>query len=483
MTFQLVDINSAQSLPPKTSVVIGAVLRNADGEYFASDGTQCWSGSGVPSSLLGGRVWICDVEFKESIDWAAAIPGRQIRAGTWMRSPLRAMMEEWGLTVETEANAKVVAKLLNRAFSMSNEIVAAQLDPKARDWTVNIGSSPSLATALSEALLGDAKTEVPPNLQEANRNGYKLGAMLFGRRGGSPDTMWRFQAPRLSHARKVMSSPVPVGEWKMVQLNGMDIEAFRSKLAEVKLPALIRIDAHNGSQKLPATMRTWFSSTDGGARFWLTGEELLALTQVDGLVIEAAYLADGAASTGSYERCLMGLRTLNGQAVEAQNLSLPALSWSAGLLAENVLAASFRRPNKDRPGFAPTFYSAQDRILTEGRARIMAEAGVSVVSYYLGCVVAQVGRDAESVLTAADAAWRAGLLLPAAFVELGKSLGIKLAGKPEDWGGDPEDLLLARLIASGRTDIRWQLDQVLDLKPELRNAAFIEILKKLMGKR
>lgn len=484
MTFQLVDINAAQSLPPKTSVVLGVVLLDKQANYFASDGTQSANGQGIPTDLLGGRVWICDLEYKAALDWTSSLAGKQVRATNWMRAPLRAIMDEWAFTAETPDNARFMAQLINRVFSLGNEIVVTHLDPKSRDWTINIGSQPSFATALSEALGPEGRIEIPANLAEANRNGQKLGAVLFGKRGGSSETLWRFQSPRLSHALDVVSTPVPVGDWKMIQLGNMDTATFRANLAAAGKPALLRVDANPllARDRLPATLRTWFTSANEGARFWLTGEELMALGDIEGLVIQAAYLAQSATPKNNFQSALTALRTLNGQAVVAQNLSLPALSWSAGMLAENILAAAMRK-RKDREDFAPTFFAAQDRILTERRARLLSESGVSVVSYYLGGIVAQVGRDKESLLVAADAAWRAGLFLPGDFVQLARSLGVSLAGRPADWGGKPEDLLQARLIAAGQTAARWEFDKVLDLAPGIRNAAFIEILKKLMGKR
>jgi hypothetical protein len=484
VTFQLVDINAAQSLPPKTSVVLGVVLIDKQANYFASDGIHSANGQGIPADLLGGRVWICDLEYKAALDWTGSLAGKQVRATNWMRAPLRAIMEEWGFSPETQDHARYMAQLVNRVFSLGNEIVVSHLDPKSRDWTINIGSQPSFATALSEALGPDGRVEIPPNLAEANRNGQKLGAVLFGKRGGSADTLWRFQSPRLSHALEVVSTQVPAGEWKMIQLGNMDTATFRTNLAAAGRPALLRVDANPllARDRLPATLRTWFTSANEGARFWLTGDELMALGDVEGLVIQAAYLAQSTSPKSIFHSALESLRTLNGHAVVAQNLSLPALSWSAGMLSENLLAAAMRK-RKDRDDFAPTFLAAQDRILTERRARLLAEAGVSVVSYYLGGVVAQVGRNKESLLIAADAAWRAGLLLPGDFVQLGKSLGVPMAGRPADWGGRPEDLLQARLIAAGQAAARWEFDKVLDLAPGVRNAAFIEILKKLMGKR
>lgn len=481
MSFQLLDINSAQAAPPKPSVKIGALLVNSEGQFFGSDGSACWTGNDY-RDLPGGLVWITSHEYQEARRIAGSYPGKQTRSNNWMRSKLSSWMLEWNIEGETEASARLLGQLSNRVFLTANEVLMKQLPPNSRDWAVNLGSQPSLSTALYEALATPWKKGEPTELLDAIRNALKTGAMIPGRKGSSADTIWNFQSSRLSHARKVAATPTPAGGWKVVQLNGMDVHEFVRNLVKSGLPALVCVDAHGASRDLPQTLQPWFTATRGGGRFWLTGIELLAMPNLDGLKVESAYLAQAESTAGNWKTFLDGLSTLNGEAVEFQKLSLPSLSWSVGMLAENLIAASWRYKD-DKPDFAPAFYAAQDNIVTEKRARVMAEAGVSVLQYFLGGVIAQVSRDPESVLVAADAAWRAGLFLPSAFVELGRKLGIRMAGRPEDWGGDPEDLFMARLIAAGRKDIRWEFDQVLELQPEYRNAAFIEILKKLTGKR
>lgn len=486
MSFQLVEIGSEQpSAPPKPTVTLGVILPGADGvEHFASDGARDFSESGIPHALPGGLVWICNMNFEQTKILQASLNGRGLRADNWLRTPVGVMLQEWGLSGRADKpTAQRVAQLLNRIFGLTHETMLSQLDAKDRDWAQKIEKQASLATAINIALLRDKKVEQGV-LGPASSNAHKTGARIFSQQKRSPDTLWRFQAPRLTHARAVINNGVPGSRWQMVKLDGMDAETFRAKLRDARMPALVRVDAHalQASRLLPKTQETWFTSTRSGPRFWLTGDEILALTHVDGLVIEEAYVSLGAEPSRPVQAFLEDLASFGGTAVTAKNLSLPALSWSTGMVAENLLAAAMRADQK-RTEFSSSFYAAHERIINERAARVLADAGLSVTGYQYGAVEAHVPADAEAVMVAADAAWRAGLLLPAGLVAIGRSLKLRLAGRPEDWGGVPDDLLLAKLMAAGQVNAAWNLDAVLDLPVDLRNSAFIEILKLLLGKR
>jgi hypothetical protein len=268
-----------------------------------------------------------------------------------------------------------------------------------------------------------------------------------------------------------------------VQLTNDDPQAFLAALSGQKGHVLVKVDGTDGvgGSSLPVTQKCWFTTTRGEPRFWLTGDEFRALANLDGFRVTGAFFTPAEVRPSPYDEAFRTLLDVLGSNFDKASFNLASMSWSAGLVAENLLAAATRLV-KETPEFSGVDYQGRDRALTEKRARLLNESGVSVVSYYMGGVVVEVPDDAEAMLLAADAAWRAGLLLPQDFVETGRRLNVPMAGRNQDWGGAPEDVLLARLHANGMVKARWAIDSILDLPADRRPAAFLGIVQKLLGK-
>ncbi len=220
---------------------------------------------------------------------------------------------------------------------------------------------------------------------------------------------------RVYHSRRLLEGMVPGGGWEYV-----DGEALSERILDrpdailrKNRPALIRasvsFEGNTDPLALVAFGATTFSPRNAPPRMWLTDRELLLLIEKAEVKIYGAWFAD------RYEPLAEKLRLPS--SVFSDILS--CLSYSAGLMAENHIAAldtgfwqSNPKEGEPQTTFSPTavWLKAADRVLTYPTAKVLADAGLRVKAYGRGAVV--VWAEPWDVRTLMEVCVENGLSLP-----------------------------------------------------------------------
>jgi hypothetical protein len=226
----------------------------------------------------------------------------------------------------------------------------------------------------------------------------------------------RFGLSRISHALDVLSTPIPSGDWTLVQGSDLGPPAERAaNLLKCDRPVLAKASFSKVAPEY-APLIVVSSENMRNDRSYMSQPELVFMNKFSTLRIEHAYIAS------SYRRLTLNKPLFLGE-------DLGPLSLSVGLLAESCLAALLYRrpfaPGRQHGFITPraAWLSAADRFHCLMGAASMRALGYTVMNYGVGSVLIALtsaelepaGRCAEAIgLLPPVHPYRQGLLAKAA---------------------------------------------------------------------
>lgn len=327
---------------------------------------------------------------------------KKLRESSFLKTDLGQIMREVGIVpkrMTTAAACVALSEIFSRTMSWA--MLHYDVDELAeQEWIDEVRSR-----------LFPLDNPISMEVDEALRRSYVDYIVCGSPRldGGRLVTLRR---PRVAHAKSVLGTAIPQGEWTFIQPDSMPDEHARLEwFWQMQKPVLAKVAIKGFGERCPAhvppLLQLGEALGEGGRkkeRNWMSLQEIKYFSRYAKVEIQAAFVADGWASFHGAKKIL-----------ELGDLS--NFSISLGLLAEShwmSLAGRSRNPatrSKNLVSPRASWFRATDRFLCFCSALPLAAAGFTVVSYGGGCV--SVAVRPESMAELAEVAAACGLIVPA----------------------------------------------------------------------
>lgn len=305
----------------------------------------------------------------------ARMAGRY-RPENWLRAKVTSLLREWGMEASPDEGVRFLSKVFGRVLA---QVERTWPDLELRNPKMS-GTTEGLPDLIANVLpavrqVGDAR------MKKVSTAAYRTYQNVEqGPRGREETRYTAFVLPRVEHARKILSTPVPYGPWEEFREGApgfpADQKSRTSWLGAIGRPAVVRV-VYRGSGGGPMNL-----ILNGDNREWWTGEEVLFASNIPGTEIEIveAHVAKG---------------------TEPSPVSLPfggrlaGVSVSCGLFSENVwVAAAGIGTQESRPPWT-LFLRAADRMITCRVALELLDRGITVFGMGYGVVHASLPVDID----------------------------------------------------------------------------------------
>lgn len=490
MTIRLTDLDQDEQIPIEQMRDPIGVLLVSEGGWSAVSvkGGVSESGAGAPSGLPGTTGWVanCSYEKVKGLKMTIGRPDLRLRTSDWFRPDLDEMIEEWAADrYALPRQAELLAKAVDRVMRLTYEAIRihAGLSPSREQALLNmVDRSASLATGLRIVLAPEMERDVPneKRLTVATYSAMKFGAFVLDDStlldGEVP---LRLRPPRMSYAERILSRPVPAqGKWQQAKLDRSDLltPELLGSLRELGRPVLIsaRVQPVRGAED--PFLTTWtVPSGHGYVRKTYPLEEVIELASAfrfHDLIIMVG--------PGWKEPSAAGLLRAVKTACGAD--ALAHASWSAGVVAENVLCAAMRNgraPKGESEGVTnpeSVWIGAHDRIAMRPYVNALAAFGATLMGGYAGGIRFKTPQDPELISGTMNAGWELGLHGQMGFIRRAREMGAEIIADQELFGG-PREHVIAPLLAQGvRVGPLWRIDEIMSLTRERRVGAFLHML-------
>lgn len=427
------------------------------------------SGDGSLRDLDPG-IWITNLPWEK-----ASLMGRDLRhvilrSDGWLKMSSEQILLAAGHEhAEPQIAARYLSRVIHRIHNLALETYKRKnLDGRAYTRVRNaIRTRPSLASGLYVAheagLLHSKPSE--KKIVSIFSQSHQLGMYCFGRKiPPEGHVNLSFRAPSLSYAMKLAQMPVPgLSSWKIgVRPEDVSSQKFVKQIDALNQPTLYRaIQAHSG-QALEI-----LDAFTGSNRNTSTYRSLFLPEEID-LLRSRAELAVEAAIAGTCWVDSSMLKALESLIEVCGGRTVAAHSWSANLLAENILASAFRGPQGEVPAPESIWLAARDRCAMYPVIEALYGFGATLVSAQYGAITMQCPADPEMLSGVIDTAWSHGYSLPMGEIAAIKALSVEIPTERESYGGNPVDYGLCAIAHVANKKALLVLDGVLDLPANKR---------------
>lgn len=463
---------------------VGIVLFGEGGKWLAQAGkNEPVVGLGVPNNLPSG-IWVYGMEY----DKVRALPsqrGVSMRAESWLKLSLGQIESAFGTTgMALEKKSPILAGIADRAFCLVQEAIfdnrAAYGYRTASSYSSILEKSPSLATGIagvasvSLKLSGVSDKKIADEFEQT----YQSGMFFKGRKYDEDGSiLLNFHFPRLSYALKLTEGDVPGhSRWQSARKSDdMSSAQFIEEMEELDRPAIYKAVCSPTAPFIPEYIEAFANGvgrdTGGAFRTRFTADEVRVLQEFYRVDIQGALAGE------KWQSSVIG-KLLRSLEASCGGPEAARASWSAGLAAENILAAAFRSIKGDAPSSRAEaiWLAARDRVQMAEAVQKLTDMGASLVSANCGNITVRCPLDKEVLMVVVNAAWELGLILPLDDVSKMKKCGVEMPIDPALFGGNPQDLLLSAVVHQGNRNAVWTLDGVMDAPKGERAAAYRSLM-------
>lgn len=490
MTIRLTDLDQDDQTPIEQMRDPIGVLLVEEGGWAAVCAKSGFadSGPGSPSGLPGTTAWLtnCSFEQVKGLKMTVGRSDMRLRTSDWFKPDLEEMLEDWGISRLTLLKrAELLSKAVDRVMRLSYEAIRgyAELSPTREQALLNmVERSASLATGFRTVLAPEMERDVSTEKRftVATYSAMKFGAFVLDDSTLlDGELLIRLRPPRMAYVEQILARPVPAqGKWQQARLEKADLLTpdLLASLRELRRPVLVtaRVQAIRGAED--PFLTTWtVPSGYGYVRKTYPLEEVIELFGAyrfhDPIVM---------VGPGWKEPSAAGLLRSVKAACGAD--ALAHASWSAGVVAENILCAAMRNgraPRGENEGVTnpeSVWIGAYDRIAMRPHVSALQGFGVTLMGGYAGGLRFKAPQDPELISAAVNAGWEMGLQAQMGLIRRVREMGAEVLSSRELFGGPPEHVIAPLLTQSVRMGALWKIDEIMELTAERRINAFIGLL-------
>lgn len=446
------------------------------------------SGTGSPTGLHGAMSWVtnCSFDVMKGVRMTMGRSDVRLKTSDWLKPDLEEMVEDWAADRFSRLRrAELLAKAVDRVMRLSYETIRAYagLSPTREQSLINmVERSASLATGF-RIVLGpqmERSLSTERRLTVATFSAMKFGAFVLEDSTVQEEEMLlRLRPARLAYAEQVLYRPVPApGKWQQARLDEADLLTAETinKLKSLDRPVLVtaRVLPIKGAED--PLLATWtVPNGHGFMRKTYTLEEVVEMTAAyrfhDVMVMVGPGWTEPAAA--GMIRALKGVCGID---------TLAHASWSAGVVAENILCGAMRSgraPKGESEGVITpesVWIGAYDRIAMRPVVTALQGFGMTLMGGYAGGIRFKASRDPELISAAINAGWELGLHAQMGLIRKVRDMGGDVLSDRSLFGGAKETILAPFLTQSMRVSPLWKIDEIIELDPERRADAFLDLL-------
>lgn len=473
--FKIEEITDEDINPrPAGDFSVGTILMKEDGSWIAACPSQNFQTNGVGpfANLSTDILWMVNQPYDVVGTLKDANKDLQLTLSGWMRIELQQAAEEWGFPKAATdlQTAEMLATVMERVLRVSLEAIQGSRMAKNVNVTTilkRILRSPSLATGLRNIVSNamDATAPKQNKVRRAISETMVYGASnTYAQSCEEKEMLLTCRIPRVTHAYRVSREKVPeAGQWQKVTLSeGASIEEVLPQMKAVGRPMVL----YGTAKQLPGQSHEYYDlwvkpNNSAIKRLAYTLEEVEALLPRYTFTDFEIFVAPGWKSsiTGHLIDCL--LQSTGGRKVASA-------SWSVGVAAENILCAGMRRAGfkaeDTQPPESP-WLLVHDRLAMREPVEMLLDSGATFVSAYAGGITVKVAKDPEIISMMCNIMWDAGLVVSVGTARKLSKMGVHLPAEAQTFGGAQEDAFSAIPSHSGKRNIIWRLDEIIDQPP------------------
>ena len=455
---------------------VGILLDTPDGQQVAATGSRIVKSDGhnCPLPPRNG-IWLTNRPFTElQANWHDQ-PLDHLKADGWIGPEWHRILMEWGMSMPLqEGSAQLLAELAGRVVRIGTR-AASTMRPGSGARPGSAGQAafrhPSFASAI-RSVIGRRLDETRPiqtALHEASRDLHLFGTVGLPSQGRDRNLTLTFVRCRFGWISRLAGNCVPsAGPWRRVELSGppqlLDDRLF-GELAALRLPVIVLAGFRPFTLVLPAWAWCWVAGVPGscGRRSFLL-EEVHLLRKHGEFFVREAFAGPGwqPVADSVLHRLMVELTKACG------GKSIAALSWSAGLAAENLLLAVAAPSAGDRCScpLETAWLAAKDRIAAVPAIQAADACGAALIRAGGGTLCVRVRETREAVLELIRGLWIHGWW-PAGGMRGGLAA---IARDPGEIGAEGEERAIAVAMQYGPEGVAGRLDRLTDLRPRARRA-------------
>lgn len=446
-------------------------MRPASGFSMTSDGSL---------RDLEPGLWVSNLPYDRVNLLSKDINHIRVKSDGWFKITTAQMLSACGMSDTTPKRAAhFMAVFCDRIYRLSHEVFQAEIpDPRQlSNFQRSIEKSPSLATgftALHHQQMAKGRPSEKRTIDMLDRT-YQSGMYCFGRKKpGEGQINLSFHFPRLSYALGITAQPVPGrAVWQIASREANQASNdFIQEVDATGRPVIYRASYRQGAgmgEHIEAFIEA-NRRTDTYRSLFLPDEIRQLRRRID-LSVESA-IAGGEWVESSTGRILHHLVEIAG------GRKVASASWTASVIAENILASAFRQDWREKTGRTAeaVWLASRDRVAMLGAIEAFYGAGAILVTAQCGTITVQSPADPEMLFTILDTAWRHGMVLP-----IGESLrlvqlGVTPPSEASLFGGLDVDYILSGIAQTGRKKALFTLDEVMDAPPGERREKGLALL-------
>ncbi len=463
--------------PGTTRHEVGICLSATNGgPVVASSGRILGSRMSIELLPRNG-IWLSDLAYTDASE-IECIPGRwHVHADGWLGLTWRQILAEWGMTpplsdLEPKTLSNLAARVVGLGMSAGNRM---------ENWSADMAREDDRSMLFRPSFSAGLRDLVWPLLRPLQLRQWQLHEMtgdmhMFGI--GTPAdpvpgrglvvTMVR---PRFGNALAMSRQPVPLtGQWQQVELpntRSVICDRLIGELDGLGRPIILVGAFRPYLLELPAWVRGWLachSSTYGRNCFALN--EVRRMRRHGEFVLRDAYAGPGwqlAADETLLGGFMRALVRICGSITVARN------SWSAGLAAENFLAALASRPATILASMSmqTVWLAMLDRVAAIPAIDAVERCGARLIEARGSMIRAQAGNEPATIRKLVGALWRLG------YVPSGPELpdNVDAVCDPARYGGGSQYRPMATAMQRGKFGYGLDFDQLVDARPRRRKSA------------
>lgn len=454
-----------RDLPEPKPDPIGVVLLDPFGNWEVArrDGYRM-SGSGPVMGLKRSSSWLNNLPFEDSRSVFNSDEHKQnVRGANWLLYGLDEVLREWGYSrLDARNAAAFLSSITGRVFDIVDGMLRAQGVKSPEKRLREICRSASLATGLMSVMETGIRKSVPADdkIREHLERTYQNGMPHRNEAVSDSEMRLDFRFPRLSYALKLAQVRVPLdSEWqKAGRSEEMSQDDFVGEVVSLGRPAIFRALFSYDREIHPRWLGDVVGHKEGTERSRFLLDEVVGVPEMEKR-IESALIS----KAGDGPSVVSGV--LNNIVKAFGTESAACLSWTAGLVAENVIAAPHRagRSTQAAVSAEQVWLAAKDRMMMAPLMRALTESGCIVSSARGGRVTVLAPRVPEVLLAATGLAWDHGAHLPLGqAMELQKGFQTDLPTERSAFLGSDADYLVAAANHKGDRRTLWGLDAICD---------------------
>ncbi len=255
--------------------------------------------------------------------------------------------------------------------------------------------------------LMDMDQKQPDNILTMIRDSTQY--YTFSMEKTDPEKRVSFLTPKFSHAKKILQTPLPTGEWRQIKSLPEQSENIREWLQSRKNPFFAKVILSDFDEELYSLLNFGSAVPEGSNREWVTNIELEMLIGIADIQIIETWESSDVAEPSEVITKMIKIGDTGDTGT------------SLGILAENIWTGlslsmsppSIRRNKKIAQKYANTaapFLIAMDRSLCFEKAKALRQKGFSVASYGYGKITVDSSFQEEKTII--ESALELGLIPP-----------------------------------------------------------------------